>query len=596
MMVGRHLGFRWWILGWVLLAGNSVAFAADPPALKKLDSGLGKKIDESIAKARDSLLRTSPASLSDSEASIVAYALHKAGLPATHPKIAGTVDAINKKVAQGSYTTGTGPAQHIYEAACDAMLLVDLDPVAHQANLSVLRDYIVGRQRLNGSWHYPNTPTSEDIGDTSITQFALLGLWAVRRADIEVSNEVWEKAATWLFATQFPDGGFAYHVYEKENPDSYTPTVSMTAAGASSMLIIQRMLYGDRVISTPEVISTSRKRFGVLEFVPTDQPAVTPKPANVKQVKYETLDKNIKKSASWLSSHFVPRPQFHFYAYELYGCERVGSLLETEKFGSHKWYEEGADSLIAHQNPNGDWNGRVSPRAMTAFGVLFLARATQAIVQPRVKVRLTGSGLLAGGRGLPDDLSKVAIQDGSVTQRKKLGPIDEMLADLEKSAVGDVPVTAEAVIATLQFDKPEELVGKLDQLPTMLRHPKAEMRQVAAWALGRSGELRMVPKLVEALSDPDINVAADASLALCVLTRQPEGVVKGEFATDRVAPEPPEVAEVDMDGEKLPPEKVEAAKAAVVEWRRVSERAWTRWYLLNRPYDERDDRQQIRNK
>lgn len=582
-------------MAFALLVTFNFAVAADPPGLKKLDSPLGRKIDESVIKARDWLIKSAPNAADSSEISIVAYALHKAGVPATDPLIANAVTGITKKIQQGSYTTGTGPLHHVYEAACDAMLLVDLDATAHRDKLSVLRDYIIGRQRSNGSWHYPATSPTEDVGDTSITQFAILGLWAVRRAEIEVPNGVWEKAAQWLFATQHKDGGFAYHPNEKSKPDENTPTLSMTAAGASSLLIIQRMLHDNRVITAADPATSSRKRFGVLEFLPSEQP-VAKKNADPLKVKYETLERNIKNASSWIASHYTPRPTFHFFTYELYGCERVGSLLESEKFGSHNWYEEGADSLIAHQNPEGNWNGHASPRAMAAFGMLFLVRATQSIVQPRVKVRMTGAGLLAGGRGLPDDLSKVTVQDGSVKQLKKLGPLDEMLADLEKSAVGDVPVNPQSVIATLQFDNPEELVGKLDQLPTMLQHPKPEVRQVAAWALGRSGDLRQIPRLITALADPDINVAADASLALCVLTRQPQGVVKGEFATERIAPEPPEVMEVDFDGEKLPQEKIDAAKAAQAAWRRASQQAWNRWYLNNRPYDERDDRQQIRNK
>ncbi len=591
---------RWWTLGGVLVAlnlGVAGLFGADA-APRNVDPNLDKKIDAALAKARESLLTAPATATTDSEASIVAYALHKGGLPTTHPKIAGAVDSILKKVEQGTYGTGNGPAQHIYEAACDAMLLVDLDAAKYQAQLGAIRDHIVGRQRMNGSWHYPVTPPGDDIGDTSITQFALLGLWAIKRAGVEVPVEVWDKAARWLLATQHSDGGFSYHPQEREKPEFFNPTMSMTAAGASSLMIIQRMLYDGRVAPPPEAMPSSRKRFGVLEAFPTDQPPERKpaQPAPGKKVSYDTLERHSKQAVSWLGGHFEPRTKFHFFTYELYGCERVGSLIESEKIGSHKWYEEGAQILVAEQRPNGEWIAILSPRAMTAFGILFLTRATQSIVQPRVKIRLTGAGLLAGGRGLPDDLSKVAIEDGSVKQRRKLGPIDELLAELEKASVDQTPVNPQSIITTLQFDKPDELVGKLDQLPGLLRNPKPEVRQVAAWALGRSGDIRMAPKLIEALSDPDINVAADASLALFVLSRQPQGVLKGDMGTERVAPEPPDAAEYDLDGEKLPADQVEAAQAAVARWRRDSRQSWMRWYLLNRPYDERDDRTQIRNK
>lgn len=576
---------------------SSGVFAAEE-APRPVKPELDKKIDAALAKAKDSLVQLPATSLTDSEASIVAYALHKSGLPATHPKISGAVDSVLKKVSQGTYGTGNGPVHHVYEAACDAMLLVDIDPEKYRDQLSVLRDYLVGKQRTNGSWHYPVTPPNDDVGDTSISQFAILGLWAIKRADIEVSTEIWDKAARWFLATQQSDGGFAYHPQEREKPEFFNSTLSMTAAGAASLMIIQRMLYDGRIVSSVEAIPSSRKRFGVLEAFPVEnagnrKPAA---PAVGKKVSYDLLERHAKQAVSWIGAHFEPHTRFHFFTYELYGCERVGSLTESEKLGTHKWYEEGAELLVAEQRPSGDWIATSSPHAMTAFGILFLTRATQSIVQPRVKVRLTGAGLLAGGRGLPDDLSKVAIEDGSVKQRRNLGPIDELLADLEKAAVEEKPVNPQSVIVSLQFDKPEELLGKLDQLPALLANTKPEVRQVAAWAMGRSGDIRMAPRLIEALSDPDINVAADASLGLCVLSRQPLGVTKGEFSKERVTPEPPDAAEFDFDGEPLPAEQVTAAKAAVALWRRESIQGWTRWYLLNRPYDERDDRTQIRTK
>ena len=60
--------------------------------------------------------------------------------------------------------------------------------------------------------------------------------------------------------------------------------------------------------------------------------------------------------------------------YYLYGLERVGVFLNTEKFGDHEWYNEGAEFLLGQQDKKeGKWgNGTLE----TCFAILFLKRAT----------------------------------------------------------------------------------------------------------------------------------------------------------------------------------------------------------------------------
>src|SRR5262249_27256640 len=154
------------------------------------------------------------------------YALIKSGTPKDNAYIqqltAATVDRINR----GVYQSGPEPQHHVYEAACDAFLLTDVDPVLYQPQLATLRDYLVRHQLPQGSCFYPSSPP--EAGDTSITQFALLGLWATKRAGIDVPQATWDNAAKWLLKTQMPDGGFAYHPFAgNQQPSTHT----MTAAG-----------------------------------------------------------------------------------------------------------------------------------------------------------------------------------------------------------------------------------------------------------------------------------------------------------------------------------------------------------------------------
>lgn len=572
----------------VMLIGLFVALtaqAANPPS----SPPAAADIAEAIRRGRERLLEI-PGTPGDSESALAAYAAIKAGIPASHPKILEIVDAVVRKIDNGAYGSGRDPPHHVYEAACEAMLLGDVDAEAHRPRLEVLRDYILRRQKASGAWHYPATPRELEAGDSSITQFAVLGLWAVSRAKVPVPPTAWESCAKWWQTTQRPDGSFCYHPQESD-PLGHKATIAMTSAGCSCLLICQLMLFNDET-SKLDAPPTSRKRFGVLESIPFDRVREKPDPVAPPKIKLssESIDRSLKRGIEWLAGHFEFQRDAIYAAYEQYACERTGTLMDTEHFGSHRWYDEGARGLLDTQTKNGEWTqagtSAGSLRPNTAFALLFLSRATKTIVAPRVKVKMTGGGLLAGGKGLPDDLSKVALQDGGVKTRKPLGPVDELLKDLEQINVDEPKPAAEEVVAALQFDRPDELLSKLNEMPRYLKHSDPVMRQVAAWVLGRSNDLRKAPLLIAALADPDLDVVADVSLALCVLSRQPQGVLKSSLSNERVAPEPPDPTQPDA----------KTGAAAVAEWRRDSQRGWTQWYLQVRPYDERDDRQQLRTK
>ena len=55
----------------------------------------------------------------------------------------------------------------------------------------------------------------------------------------------------------------------------------------------------------------------------------------------------------------------------------------TEKFGTHNWYNEGARYLLSKQGADGKWGSRKN----TCFAILFLRRATRALVESVDKSR-----------------------------------------------------------------------------------------------------------------------------------------------------------------------------------------------------------------
>jgi len=81
------------------------------------------------------------------------------------------------------------------------------------------------------------------------------------------------------------------------------------------------------------------------------------------------VDKNIELGLNWMSQHFdeiyEARPN-----YGLYGVERIGVASGRKYFGTVDWYKQGADYLVKHQAPGGNWGQPPD----TSFSLLFLVR------------------------------------------------------------------------------------------------------------------------------------------------------------------------------------------------------------------------------
>ncbi len=88
-------------------------------------------------------------------------------------------------------------------------------------------------------------------------------------------------------------------------------------------------------------------------------------------------DEDILQGLQWMNKHMVfdqnPELGAKWHYYYIYGVERVGMLFGTERIGTHMWYREGAEYLLAQQDAGGGWNNVVD----TCFAILFLRRATR---------------------------------------------------------------------------------------------------------------------------------------------------------------------------------------------------------------------------
>jgi hypothetical protein len=382
--------------------------------------------------------------------------------------------------------------------------------------------------------------------------------------------------------SQAKDGGFAYHPNGTAAQPDLVVSHGMSAAGAGSLLIVKMHLFPHEKVGSPKPAKPSKTKFGVLETVDLDaveQPDGTVQ-ANAGPSKptitSAALQESANRAALWVANRFTVKNEIssttHRGAYYLYTLERMAALLDAQRIAGRDWFREGAAYLMeTQQKSTGAWTSPAGEFATTSLGLLFMLRTTAKALNRGVTLDPLGAGLLAGGRGLPDDLSQAIVKDGKVESTKDLGPIDQLLAELEK--VESVDVAQAQFVEKVQLGDREELIKQKGRLLKLAKHPHVEVRRTAIWALGRTEDLKVARLLIDALDDNDVDVMVEARNALCILSRKPLG-----FGL----PESPFEGLPESAGDK---EK----EAAVKAWREKLKEKWGAWYYKYRPYEERDD-------
>jgi hypothetical protein len=302
------------------------------------------------------------------------------------------------------------PLDKTYKVSLLAMCLEEIDRVKYQEKIAQCAQFLVDNQCKNGQWNY-GSPTEfakevkvpaapkpvvsadgksgpgvtlakdgkpkilqhvavkkmkegPDNGDNSNSQYAALGLRACYDAGVTLPEGVVLLAVKWWRDSQFKDPkkdekkavasgpavsgkveGWNYKD-EAAQPDK-PPYHAMTAGGVGALVIYDYML--DRRWKD---------------------------------------DSFVKAGVNWLTVHYQIQAWNTYY---LYGLERAAILFGTEKIGDHFWYAEGAGALVDAQHEDGSWGKDTdwfNTTWDTCFSVLFLRRATRALVASEDKGKL----------------------------------------------------------------------------------------------------------------------------------------------------------------------------------------------------------------
>ncbi len=506
------------------LATSSTSFGykpTDPVVTRMVDKGLSY-----LETLNSEDLPGQPGTFSGSagETVLVAYAHYKCRHDPESPVVKRGLDTA-VKIVNALQSRGANGLKRNYELAICVLLFAEVDAERYRPQMEAIQKSLLSYQYGNGAFGYPmGKPDSE--GDVSQTQYALLAIWTLDRNGIPLDYGKVVRAAQWLLRVQDTGGGWPYF---GKDPGIGKPNKSqgvggkgvsdsMALAGGSSVLIAgdALRLWGDTGDDTDPGIAGLPE---AIKIYKEDKNTVRRKRAQMSQ---EPIKSSVGYLNRWRKANPYKKTEADYYFYRLYTLERFESFFEIAnglpKDSSPAWYNQGVDELRASQQSEGDWkNNHERGPVATSFALLFLIRSTQ-------KTIFTMSqGSLAGGYGLPSDTTDIRVDGTQIKGRPVAAQVTDMLDILEKDGGGETE--GKSLPDNLELSKdPTTRAAQLDRLERLVRGSRSwQARRVAAKLLSRSDELRVVPALIFALSDPDEPVKLYARDGLRFLSRRFEG-------------------------------------------------------------------------
>ncbi|MBM4003966.1 MAG: hypothetical protein FJ295_11885 [Planctomycetes bacterium] len=438
-----------------------------------------------------------------------------------HPHVKTAIGVARQFATPGG---GQGRDGHAptYARAVSLIFLTELDPVQYKPEIETLVKMLQESQLVIGGWTYPGMPN----GDSSQTQYAVLGLWTAQKAGFDVSLECGEKAVNWFMRTQDAQGGFGYHpmdpgTFNRNSQGSVS--IGLSAAGTASLYI------GGDLVGLGQGEKQRVKEDDIppaLRLIKDDAEEKTAVKRVARNVNRELLKRYQQDGNRYFDAVYKINPGMWNYYY-LYTLERYMSFREAVEGGGvaePRWYNEGVEYLRQNQLKDGTWHGTggAGIGGDTAFAIMFLTRSTK----KKIEKLVPGEGLLSGGKNFNGDMTKAKLRDdGKIVAVPKTNAVEDLLNALEDSKNSDVEGIAASVdYLALDFKNPTKLQAQVARLRRLVSVEKFEVRIVAVRTLGKTDDFDNIPYLIYALTDPDPKIAYAADLGLKHITRKLDGV------------------------------------------------------------------------
>jgi len=402
--------------------------------------------------------------------------------------------------------------EDIYTLGIAIIFLREVDAEKYRKEIDALAKLMSRRQKPHGGWGYMD----RDTGDTSMTQYGVLSLWEASQAGVDVSDTVWEKVANWLLRTQDPRGTWGYQGIDPGNFNLVEQSEvrhSLVAAALGSLYICRDHQLGGQ----PDPEEQDDDVPPGLKRIDDAGSAATAKRRRL-AIDATRLKAAFERGNTWFDKNFTVDPPMYKFYY-LYALERYQSFKARAERNTDRepdWYNRAAHHLIETQQKDGSWDGQLGIPD-TAFAVLFLVRSARKSIE-RADSRF-GTGLLVGGRGLPES-GEVDQRLGQIIAKPLSGPADELLALMEDPNHPDFLQAVQGFAdATLEADE-KTLDRHAVRLRKLAGAANPEARLAAVKALAKVRNLDNVSTLVYAMTDPDPRVVEQAREGLRYISRK----------------------------------------------------------------------------
>ena len=525
------------VLAVALLLGAGLLLPKPAAAITQEDP----KVKDRVRAALKSLESSSETRLGG--VCLIALCFKKFGVD-DHPKITAAIEQCYKSNVKNEAFVDN------YSLGIALMLLCEIDSKKHHDLIVTYVEETLRRQKGHGGWGYPTSQT----GDTSQTQYAILGLWMAKNfAEIDIPVDRMESACGWLMRTQDPSGAWGYQGSDAGSLNRIPQTqvtTTLAASGAGQLYMIADLLQVTQRSDEPAAVKSK-----VLQDIDAPGKKKAVRGPLTTTLRPEDIKNSLAMADRFLGTgmklpEFSNIPQWdHYY---LYALERYHSF--REKAGGvkdNKWYDQGYDYLAKTQSPNGSWDGRDNSTIATCFAVLFLVRSAKKAIDKKL-----GVGIAKGGNGLPPDVKSLrAKDDGTVVETGVVLPTEQILELLKDEKNEEITRLAEEKEALELSKNPTDRDRQIEKLRKLVSAGNFEARMVAVTTLSKVRNLDLVPQLLYALTDPDPAIVRQADKGLRFISRK-------------------------VDGVGLPDGEPTAAQI------KAAQAAWKSWYLSIRPNAE----------
>ncbi len=350
-----------------LLLTAAVLAAAMALAPQPARAVTDEQVTQAIDKAKEWLINQGPGGSWPQEegrfpggrSDMALYTLAYIGGNPNHQTIATALEFAMSRSCEATYVR----AMRVMALSAVLAKLAEPQRTKVRQALGVNVRWLIEAQGNHGGWNYESLHGGAGVRfDLSNTQMAILALWQASLAGVEIPASVWQRTQNLYYKLQHDDGSWNYgdltHVVDGAGSPGYG---SMTAAGLASIYILADML---------------------------DQNGGCPCLMGKSSGERAELNRRVELATAWLGREFVVnhcpgkpnKPEWQFYW--LYAAERVGIAGGVRYFGTHNWYREGAEYLVANQEASGAWhNGNI---VNTCFAMLFLYKGRAPVIYEKL--------------------------------------------------------------------------------------------------------------------------------------------------------------------------------------------------------------------